>query len=132
MNNPTLDLITEYNAKALENLKALGELNVATADSLVKKQVELSNSLFGASLASSKDLAAVKTPADAVEVSSKLVQLVAATVTSFVKDATASTLEARGTLKTIIDDSYALNSEYSGTAFDAGVEKAKKAAKKAA
>ena len=131
MTNP-LDLITEYNTKALETLSALNDLSVASSDAFVNKQVELTNSLLDAGLASSKEFAAVKTPAEAVEVSNKLVLSVAATLTGFVKESTASTLAARDSLKSVIDDSYALNSEYAGKAFNAGAEKVKKTAKKAA
>lgn len=132
MTNPTLDLITEYNSKVLETLSALNDLNVSTVDTFVNKQVELNNTLLDAGLASSKEFAAVKTPADAVEVSNKLAQSVAATLTGFVKDSTATTLAARESLKTVIDDSYALNGEYANKAFSAGAEKVKKTAKKAA
>lgn len=132
MNNPALDLITEYNTKALETLNALNDLNVSTADAFVNKQVELTNSLLDAGLASSKEFAAVKTPAEVVEVSNKLAASVAATLTGFVKESTASTLAARESLKSVIDDSYALNTEYAGKAFSAGAEKVKKTAKKAA
>ena len=131
MANP-LDLISEYNSKALKTLNAINDLNVATADAFVNKQVELTNSLIDAGLASSKELAAVKTPAEAVEISSKLAQSVAANLADFVKDSSASTVATGESLKSVIDESYALNTEYAGKVFNAGVEKAKKTAKKKA
>jgi hypothetical protein len=135
MANPTLDLITEYNSKALETLTALNELNVAAVDTFVNKQVELSNTLLDAGLAGSKELAAVKTPAEAVEVSNKLAQSFAATLTGFVKDSTAESVKTRDSLKAVIEDSVAMNSEYAGKAMNAGVtsvEKVKKTAAKKA
>lgn len=131
MTNP-LDLITEYNSKALKTLNTLNDLNVATVDAFVNKQVELTNYLLDAGLASSKDFAAVKTPAEAVEVSSKLAQSVAANLTDFVKESSASTVATGESLKSVIDESYALNTEYAGKVFNAGAEKAKKTARKKA
>lgn len=129
-----LDLITEYNSKALETLNAFNDLNVETVDALVNKQVELTNYLLDASLASSKEFATVKTPAEAVEVSSKLAQSVATNMTDFLKDSSASTVATGESLKSVFEESYALNKEYAGKVFNAGVEKVKKTrkAKKAA
>lgn len=132
MSNPAIDLISEYNTKVMLTMRAFGDLNVATAELLVNKQIELSNSLLETGLASSKEFAAVKTPVEAVEVSTKMLQSVAQTLTGFVKDSTAETLKARDSLKVVIDESYALNSEYAGKALDSGVETVKKAAKQAA
>lgn len=133
MANPALDLITEYNSKALETFTSINDLNVAAVDAFVNKQVELSNTLLDTGLATSKEIAAVKTPAEAVEVTNKMVQSIAATLTSFVKDSTAESVKARDSLKAVIEDSYALNSEYAGKAMDAAgsAEKVKKPAKKA-
>lgn len=132
MSNPAIDLISEYNTKLMLTMRAFGDLNVATAQMLVNKQIELNNSLLETGLASSKELAAVKTPVDAVSISTKLMQSVAETMTGFVKDSAAESLKARETLKGVIDDTYALNGEYAGKAFDASVETVKKTAKKAA
>ena len=122
MNNPALDIITEYNSKALETLTTLGELNVATIESLINKQVALSTNLFETSVASSKELSAVKTPAEAVEISKKLMTTVADSLKGFVTESTENTLQARESLKAVIDESYALNSEFSVKAYDASVE----------
>lgn len=122
MNNPALDLITEYNTKALETLTTLGELNAATIESLINKQVALSTNLFETSVASSKELSAVKSPAEAVEISKKLMTTVADSLKGFVTESTENTLQARESLKAVIDESYALNSEYSVKAYDASVE----------
>lgn len=132
MSNPAIDLISEYNTKVMLTMRAFGDLNVATAELLVNKQIELSNSLLETGLASSKEIAAVKTPLEAVEVCTKMMQSVAQTLTGFVKDSTAETLKARDSLKVVIDDSYALNSEYAGKALDSGVETVKKTGKQAA
>lgn len=131
MTNPTMDMITEYNSKALETLNAINDLNVAAIDAYVNKQVELSNTLLDAGLATSKELAAVKSPAEAVEVTSKLAQSIAATLTGFVKDSAAESVKSRDSLKAVIEDSVALNSEFAGKAMNTGAEKVKKAAKKA-
>jgi hypothetical protein len=130
MNNPALALITEYNSKVLETLSTLNDLNVSTVDTFVNKQVAISNTLMDAGLSSSKEFAAVKTPAEAVEVSNKLAQSAAATLTGFVQESTASTLAARDSLKAVIDSSYAMNTEYANKAFNAGVDQVKKAAAK--
>lgn len=132
MSNPAIDLISEYNTKVMLTMRAFGDLNVATAQMLINKQIELNNGLLETGLASSKELAAVKTPVEAVAVSTKLMQSVAETMTGFVKDSAAESLKARETLKGVIDDTYALNGEYAGKAFDASVETVKQAAKKAA
>ncbi len=132
MANQTLDLMTEYNTKALENLRALGDLNVASVEWLINKQVELTNTLMEAGLESGKEISAAKSPADAVQASGKLVQTVADTVSGYVKDSTANVVKTRDELKAVIDDAVKLNSEYATKAFENGVEVAKKTAKKAA
>jgi hypothetical protein len=128
MSNPAIDLISEYNTKVMLTMRAYGDLNVATAQMLINKQIELNNSLLETGLASSKELAAVKTPVEAVEVSTKMMKSVAETLTGFVQDSAAETLKARETLKTVIDDTYALNAEYAGKAADASVEAVKETA----
>lgn len=131
MTNP-LDLFSEYNAKALKTLNALNDLNVSAVDTFVNKQVELTNSLLDAGLASSKEFSAVKTPAEAVEVSSKLAESVATNLTVFVKDSSASTLATGESLKAVLDESLALNKEYAGKVFASGAEPVKKTRKKKA
>ncbi len=132
MTNQTLDLLTEYNAKALETLRALGDLNVNTAEWFINKQVELTNSLMEASLLTSKQISAAKTPADALEASGKLVQSIADTMTGYVKDSAANATQTREEMKAVMDDAVKLNTEYANKAFESGVEVAKKTAKKAA
>lgn len=125
MNNPALDLIKEYNSKALETLTALGELNTATIESVINKQVALSSKLFETGVESSKELSAVKSPAEAVEVSTRLVTSVTDSLKGYVTESTENTLQARESLKAVIDESYALNSEYSVKAYEASVETVK-------
>lgn len=127
-----IDLITEYNTKTMETMRALGDLNVASAEWFVNKQVELSTALMETGLATSKEITAAKTPADAVSVSSKLMQTLAETMTGFVKESTANAEKTRDEMKAVIDDAVKLNSEYATKAIDTGVETVKKAAKKAA
>ncbi len=132
MTNQTLDLLTEYNSKALESLRALGDLNVNAAEWFINKQVELSNILMEAGLQSSKEISAAKTPTDALEASGKLVQTVADTMTGYVKESAANATKTREDLKAVIDEAVKLNAEYTNRAFETGVEVAKKTAKKAA
>jgi phasin family protein len=131
MANPTVELFNEYNAKALEAMRAFGDLSVANAQAFVNKQVELSNTIIEASLATSKEIAAAKTPVDAMQASSALVQNLTDTMTGYVKDSAADAVKARDELKDAIDSSVKLNSEYAQKAFDNGVETVKKTAKKA-
>jgi hypothetical protein len=132
MANPTFDLFNEYNAKVLETMRALGDLNVATAQQFINKQVELTNSIMEASLASGKEIAAAKTPVEAAQVSSALMQGLSETVSTYVKGSVADAVKARDDLKGVIDSAVALNTEYAGKGFENGVEVAKKATKKAA
>jgi phasin family protein len=131
MANPTFDFFNEYNSKVLETMRSLGDLNVATAQQFINKQVELTNSIMEASLASGKEIAAAKTPVEAAQVSSALIQGLTDTVSSFVKESAADAVKARDELKGVIDSSVSLNTEYAGKAFENGVETAKKAASKA-
>ena len=131
MANPTVDLFSEYNAKALEAMRAFGDLSVANAQQFINKQVDLSNSIIETSLASSKELAAAKTPVDAMQVSSTLVKSLTETMTGYVKDSAADAVKARDELKEAIDGGVKLNTEYAQKAFDAGVDTVKKTAKKA-
>ncbi len=132
MANQTLDLLTEYNTKALESLRALGDLNVNTAEWFINKQVELTNTLMEAGLQSSKEISAAKTPTDAIEASGKLVQTLADTMSGYVKESAANATKTREELKAVMDEAVKLNSEYANKAFETGVEVAKKTAKKAA
>ena len=132
MNNPALDLITEYNTKAFDSLNTLSELSMATVESFVKKQAELSNSLFESSVASSKEIASVKTPDQAVEISNKLVKTFADSVNGFVTETTTNTLQARESLKSVIDDTYALNGEFAVKAYNSSVEAFEKSGLKVA
>ena len=131
MNNP-FDMISVYSSKALENLNALNDLNTATVDAFVDKQIALTNSLLDASLAGSKALAAVKSPVEAVEVSSKLAESVGAKLTDFVKESSASSLATGESVKAILEQSVALNQELAGKIFDSGVEQVKKTTRKKA
>ena len=132
MTNPTLDLLTEYNTKAMGTLRAFGDLNVATAEWFINKQLELTSSLMDAGLASSKEITAAKTPAEAVQASSKLMQTLAESMTGFVKESTSNAVKTRDELKVVIDDAVKLNTEYAGKAFESGMETVRKSAKKAA
>lgn len=113
-------------------MRALGDLNVASSEWFVNKQIELSNALLESGVASSKEITSAKTPAEAAQASSKLTQTLADTLTGFVKESTANAEKTRDELKAVIDDAVKLNSEYAGKAFDSGVETIKKTAKKAA
>jgi phasin family protein len=130
--NPTIDLINEYNSKAMEAMRAFGDLNVATAQQFINKQVELTNTIVEASLATSKDISAAKSPVDALQASSALVQNLTDTVTGYVKESAADAVKTRDELKVAIDEAVKLNTEFAGKAFENGVETVKKTAKKAA
>ena len=139
MANPSVELFNEYNAKVLETMRAFGDLNVATAQAFINKQVELTNSIMEASLATGTEIAAAKTPVEAMQASSALMQNLTDTVTGFVKDSASDAVKARDELKVVIDDAVSLNTEYAEKAFESGVETVKsnvetvkKAAKKAA
>jgi phasin family protein len=132
MTNPTVELFYEYNTKAMEAMRAFGDLNVATAQSFINKQVELTNTIVEASLATSKEIASAKTPVDAMQASSALMQTMADSLTGFVKESAADAVKSRDELKVAIDDAVKLNNEFATKAFDKGVEAVKKTAKKAA
>lgn len=132
MANQTVDLMTEYNTKAMETLRAFGDLNVATAEWFINKQLELTSTLMDAGLASSKEISAAKTPAEAVQASSKLLQSMAESMTGFVKESTTNAVKTRDELKVVIDDAVKLNTEYAGKALETGMETVRKSAKKAA
>jgi len=130
--NPTFDLFNEYNTKAMEAMRAFGDLNVATAQQFINKQVELTSTIVEAGLATSKEISAAKSPVDAMQASSALVQNLTETVTGYVKESAADAVKARDELKVAIDEAVKLNTEYAGKAFENGVETVKKTAKKAA
>ena len=139
MANQSVELFNEYNTKVLETMRAFGDLNVATAQAFINKQVELTSTVIEASLATGKEIAAAKTPVEAMQASGALMQNLTDTVTGFVKESAADAVKARDELKVVIDDAVSLNTEYAGKAFDNGVETVKnnvetvkKAAKKAA
>lgn len=127
-----LDLFTEYNTKAMETLRAFGDLNVANTQLFIDKQVELNNALLTAGLASQKEIATAKTPADAVQLANGLVQTWTETLTGYVKESSETAAKAREELKAAIDDAVKLNTEYATKAYESGVEAVKKTAKKAA
>lgn len=127
-----LDLFTEYNTKAMDTLRAFGDLNVANTQAFIDKQVELNNALLQAGLAGQKEMSTAKTPADAIQFANNLVQTWTETLTGFVKESSESAVKAREELKAAIDDAVKLNTEYATKAYESGVETVKKAAKKAA
>ncbi len=132
MPNQTLDMINEYNNKAMLTLRAFGDLNVATTEWFVNKQIELSNSMMETALASGNEIASAKTPAEASQVSSKMIQSMTESMTGFVKESSENAVKTRDELKVVIDDAVKLNTEYAGKAFESSVETIKKATKKAA
>ena len=132
MNTQAIDMINEYNNKAMLTLRAFGDLQVSTAEWFVSKQIELANNLMESTLASSKELSAVKTPAEAAQISSKVMQSTVETITGFVKESADNAVKTREGLKVVIDDAVKLNSEYAGKAVNSSVEAIKKTAKKAA
>lgn len=139
MTNPSFDFFNEYNSKILETMRTLGDLNVATAQQFINKQVELSNSIMEASLASGKEIASAKSPVDALQVSGALMQNLSETVSDFVKESAAEAVKARDELKSVVDTAVTLNTEYAGKAFETSVEtiqqnveKVQKSGKKAA
>lgn len=132
MPTQTLDMINEYNNKAMLTLRSFGDLNVATAEWFVSKQLELSKSMMDTAVESSKEISAAKTPAEAFEASTKMMQSMAESMTGFVKESSANAIITRDELKVVIDDAVKLNSEYSSKAFEKGVETIKKTTQKAA
>ena len=132
MTSFNLDLVTEYNTKVLESARALSDMGVANMQSFVDKQVALNKSLLEAGMATQKEMASAKTPADAVKSASALAQTVADALSGYVQDASASAAKAGDEIKVAIDDAVKLNTEYATKAYDTGVEAVKKTAKKAA
>lgn len=129
MSNLNVDLLTEYNTKAMESLRAFGELSVANTQWAIDKQIELSNSLMEAGLASQKDITSAKSPADAIQSANDLMQTLAESLTGFVKESNANALKSRDELKAVIDDAVKLNTEYATKAYESGVEAVQKAVK---
>ena len=127
-----IELFNEYNSKAMETMRAFGDLSVANAQWFIDKQVELNSSLMQASVEGQKEIAAAKTPTDAVQSASKLMQTWAESLTGFVKASSEKSVAARDELKAVIDDAVKMNSEYASKAYEAGVAEVKKTAKKAA
>ena len=132
MTNQAINLISEYNTKTMLAMRAMGDLNVAAAELFVNKQVELGTSLLDTGLASSKELAAVKTPAEAMEISSNFIKTLTATMTGFFEESKVNAEKAGEDMKVAINDAVKLNSELAGKAMETGIETFKKTAKKAA
>ena len=124
-----LDLLTEYNTKAMESLRAFGDLNVANTQWIIEKQIELSDSLLQAGLASQKDLASAKSATDAMQNVNSLIQTWAENLTGFVKESNANALKSREELKAVIEDVVNLNTEYATKAYESGLAEVKKATK---
>lgn len=129
MSNLNVDLLTEYNTKAMESLRAFGELSVANTQWAIDKQIELSNSLMEAGLASQKDITSAKSPAEAIQSANNLMQTLAENLTGFVKESNANALKSREELKSVIEDAVKLNTEYATKAYESGVDAVKKATK---
>jgi len=129
MSNLNVDLLTEYNTKAMESLRAFGELSVANTQWAIDKQIELGNSLMEAGLASQKDITSAKSPAEAIQSANNLMQTLAENLTGFVKESNANALKSREELKSVIEDAVKLNTEYATKAYESGVDAVKKATK---
>ncbi len=132
MSSQTLNLIAQYNTDAMQNLRALGDLNVSSVQWFINQQVELTNTVLELTTTTGKEISAAKSPAEAIQSSGKLVQTLADTVTGFVKDSTANAVKTRDELKTVIDNTVKLNSDFAGKFIETGVEEVKKSAKKVA
>ncbi len=132
MSNQTFNLIVQYNTDAMKNLRALGDLNVSSVQWFINKQIELTNTVVELATSTGKEISAAKTPVEAIQSSGKLVQNLTDTVTGYVKDSTANAVKSRDKLKTVIDQSIKLNSEFSGKIVESGVEEVKNSAKKVA
>ena len=139
MNTQSIEMITEYQNKAMLSLRALGDMNVSTAQWLVNQQIELGSKMMQVSMSSYEQLQTAKTPEAVMKTSSELAQTVADELAGFVKVATTQAVETRDGLKAVIEDATKLNTEYAEKAYKAGLEvanttaeKVTKAAKKAA
>jgi phasin family protein len=110
----------------------LGDLQVATGEWLISKQIELTNNMMETGLAGSKEIFAAKTPAEASQASSKLMQSMVETMTGYVKETSDNVVKTREGLKVVIDDAVKLNTEYAGKAIESSVKAIKKTAPKAA
>lgn len=141
MNTESIEMITEYQNKAMLSLRAMGDMNVSNAQWFVNQQIELGNKVLAASMTGFEQLKSAKSPEDFLKTSTEVAQTVADELTGFVKDATAQAVEARDSLKAVLDDATKLNTEYAEKAYKTSLEavntgaapaKAPKAAKKAA
>ena len=139
MNTQSIEMITEYQNKAMLSLRALGDMNVSTAQWLVNQQIELGSKMMQVSMSSYEQLQTAKTPEAVMKTSSELAKTVADELAGFVKVATTQAVETRDGLKAVIEDATKLNTEYAEKAYKAGLEvanttaeKVTKAAKKAA
>ena len=139
MNTQNIEMMTEYQNKAMLSLRAMGDMNVSAAQWIVNQQIELGNKMMQVSMSSFEQLQSAKTPEAVLKTSSELAQTVAEELTGFVKSATAQAVETRDGFKVALEDASKLNAEYAEKALKAGVEvanttaqKVTKAAKKAA
>ena len=132
MSKQAIDLFNEYNSKSIEALRAFGEINVASFEKSINKQVELSNTIVEASLATGKQITSAKTPADVLQASAQLLQDIADRVNGFVKESTADAVKTGDEVKAVVEDAVKLNAEYAGKVVDNSVEAVKKAASKSA
>jgi len=139
MNTQNIEMMTEYQNKAMLSLRAMGDMNVSAAQWIVNQQIELGSKMMQVSMSSLEQLQTAKTPEAVLKTSSELAQTVAEELTGFVKNAAAQAAETRDGLKAAIEDATKLNTEYAEKALKVGAEvanttaaKVTKAAKKAA
>lgn len=122
MNTESIEMITEYQNKAMLSLRAMGDMNVSNAQWFVNQQIELGNKVLAASMTGFEQLKTVKSPEDFMKTSTEVAQNVADELTGFVKDAAAQAVEARDSLKAVLDDAAKLNTEYAEKAYKTGLE----------
>jgi len=127
MNNQNFEMFSEYQNKALASMRALGDLNVSTAQWLINEQIALGNKVMQASISSYEQMTAAKTPEAVYKTATELAQMVADDVSGFVKSAAAQAVDTRESLKAVLDDATKLNTEYAEKAYNAGVEAVKAA-----
>ena len=77
MNKQAIDLFNDYNVKTFEALRTLGELNVATIEHFINKQVSVGNAIVKTSITNSQEIAAVNYPQEALQISEQFFQLLA-------------------------------------------------------
>lgn len=129
MNTENLELMTEYQSKALESFRTLNDLHLNNTQWLMNQHIDMGNRIVKASIDNYQQLSQSKTAEELLKTSSNMTQTMLDEWNAFFKHASYQAEETGETLKTIFGDAAKLHSEYTENAIKPVMNQAEESTK---